>query len=225
MSIIAQDRPSDSPLIASVISGHTVRDGSSLRPAVNDWHMVFVKHRGNLRPLIVGPKTTAGIASWEEGADILWIKFQPGTFMPHLPFRTLLDEETPLPEASSCRFWLDGSAWQVPDFDHVETFVARLERAGLLVQDPLVRAVLSEGIQGVPERTVRHRFSQATGLTQSHIRQVERAQQAAMLLERGVPIADVVFQAGYSDQPHLTRSLKQFVGHTPAHILRVHNLG
>jgi Helix-turn-helix domain len=224
MSIISQERPSDSPLITSVIHGHTVRNGSSLRPAVNDWHMVFVKHRGNLRQLIVGPKTTAGIASWEEGAEILWIKFQPGTFMPHLPFRTLLDEETPLSEASSHRFWLDGSTWQVPDFDHVETFVARLERAGLLVQDPLVRAVLSEGIQGVPERTVRHRFSQATGLTQSHIRQVERAQQAMLLLERGVPIADVVFQAGYSDQPHLTRSLKQFVGHTPAHILRVHNL-
>ena len=225
MSIIFQKRHSDSPLIASVTHGHTARDGSSLRPAVNDWHMVFVQHRGSLRPLIVGPKTTAGFASWEEGAEILWIGFQPGTFMPHLPFRALLDEEVALPEASSRRFWLNGTAWQVPDFDHVETFVCRLERAGLLVQDPLVRAALTEGIQDIPERTVRHRFAQATGLTQGHIRQVERAQHAAQLLERGVPIADVVFQTGYSDQPHLTRSLRQFVGHTPAHILRVHNLG
>lgn len=31
--------------------------------------------------------------------------------------------------------------------------------------------------------------------------------------------ADVAYQAGYADQPHLTRSLKRFVGQTPGQIL------
>ena len=67
-------------------------------------------------------------------------------------------------------------------------------------------------------RTLRHRFLRATGLTHCHIRQFERAQQAATLLRQGTSILDTVYALGYFDQPHLTRSLKQFVGHTPAQI-------
>ena len=70
-------------------------------------------------------------------------------------------------------------------------------------------------------RTERHRFLQATGLSHTHIRQIERAQQAAALLRQGVPILDTVYQAGYFDQPHLTRALKQWVGHTPAQLIRM----
>src|SRR3712207_8595796 len=51
----------------------------------------------------------------------------------------------------------------------------------------------------------------STGLSHSHIRQVERAQRAAALLQQGVSIPDTVFELGYFDQPHLTRSLKHWV--------------
>jgi transcriptional regulator GlxA family with amidase domain len=81
------------------------------------------------------------------------------------------------------------------------------------------RASRDEPLEMSP-RTVRHRFLQATGQTQNHIRQYERAIKAASLLRHGVSILDTVFETGYFDQPHLTRSLKQFVGHTPAQILR-----
>jgi methylphosphotriester-DNA--protein-cysteine methyltransferase len=37
-------------------------------------------------------------------------------------------------------------------------------------------------------------------------------------LEQGMPIRDTVFEAGYFDQPHLTRALKHFIGQTPAQI-------
>jgi AraC-like DNA-binding protein len=40
------------------------------------------------------------------------------------------------------------------------------------------------------------------------------------MLERGVPILDTVDQAGYADQPHLTRAMRRFWGYTPAQILR-----
>jgi len=39
-------------------------------------------------------------------------------------------------------------------------------------------------------------------------------------LQRGRPILDVVGEAGYYDQAHLTRSLQRFVGLTPARIAR-----
>jgi AraC-like DNA-binding protein len=37
-------------------------------------------------------------------------------------------------------------------------------------------------------------------------------------LKQGHPILDVVHEAGYYDQAHLTRSLQRFVGQTPARI-------
>jgi methylphosphotriester-DNA--protein-cysteine methyltransferase len=61
-------------------------------------------------------------------------------------------------------------------------------------------------------------------LTRAYIEQMQRAQRAAALLEQGKPILDTVFEAGYYDQPHLTRSLKQWVGRTPAQIARMAEL-
>jgi hypothetical protein len=40
------------------------------------------------------------------------------------------------------------------------------------------------------------------------------------LLREGVSIFDVVVGAGYFDQAHLTRSLKHFIGETPAKIIQ-----
>lgn len=73
----------------------------------------------------------------------------------------------------------------------------------------------------IPSRTIRHRFLHTTGLSQNHIRQIQRAQQAQSMLEQGVSILDTTFEAGYYDQPHLTRSLKQFIGYTPAQIIQM----
>ena len=62
------------------------------------------------------------------------------------------------------------------------------------------------------------RVSRATGLTLGAIGQIRRAERAVELLSLGVSPVDVAGQAGYSDQPHLTRSLTCFAGRTPAQI-------
>jgi AraC-like DNA-binding protein len=221
MTIIYEERASDSPYVETIMRGWTPNVGSTIRPAEIHWHMVFVKLNDSVRPLIVGPWSAAGVASWGEGAEILWIKFKLGTFMPHLSTRDFLDLETILPDASSKSFWLNGSARQFPDYDNVETFVGWLVRDEVLVRDPIVNAALQDQLPEMSSRTVRHRFLRATGLSQSHIRQFERAQQAEALLKQGVSILDVVYQLGYFDQPHLTRSLRQFIGYTPAQIIRM----
>ncbi len=143
--------------------------------------------------------------------------------MPHLPVRDYRDVEMTLPGAASHSFWLKGSAWQYPDYENVETFVDRLAREDVLVRDPVVEAVAQDHLQQMSPRTMRHHFLQSTGVTQGQIRQMRRAQQAAALLEQGSSILDTVFEAGYFDQPHLTRSLKQYVGYTPAQITHLRN--
>ena len=221
MSLVFEERSSDSPYIEKVIQGWTLSAGSTIRPAEINWHMVFVKHPGGVQAVIAGPLTTSGMASWGEGAEILWIKFKLGVFMPHLPARNYLDVEMNLPDASSKSFWLKDSARQYPDFENVETFIDRLVREEALVRDPVVGAALQDQLPEMSSRTLRHRFLRATGLTQNHIRQFERAQRAAALLKQGVSILDTVFEAAYFDQPHLTRALKQFIGYTPAQIVRM----
>jgi AraC-like DNA-binding protein len=144
--------------------------------------------------------------------------------MPQMPVSTLVNTGIILPEASSQSFWLDSAAWEFPNYENADTFVDWLVRDGLLVYEPVVDVVIRDQPQTdmrIAPRTVRHRFLRATGVTHSTIRQIERAKQAAELLEKGVPILDAVYQAGYADQPHMTRSLRRFIGHTPAEIARI----
>jgi AraC-like DNA-binding protein len=219
MSIVYEERQSDSPYLEAVTHGRTESDGSTVRPAECRWHMVVVRQDGDARALAVGPLTGSGVASWAAGAEILWIRFALGTFMPHMPARNLLDAETVLPDATSKSFWLGGSAWPFPDHENAEVFVERLVREGVLARDPVVGATSTgRPQQGLSPRTLRHRFLRATGLAQGAVLQIERANRAAVLLRQGVPIPDVVHQEGYFDQPHMTRSLKRWVGRTPARI-------
>ena len=219
MSLLHKERVSDSPFVEKVMHGVTMSDGVATRPAENHWHMVFIKHDGKIRSLVVGPLTKSGNAFWKEGAEILWIQFKLGTFMPHLPPKKLLDKEMDLPIATGGFFWLKDSTYQIPKYEYVEPFVERLLRDEILVQNPIVNSVLQNLSREKPSRTVRYHFSTATGLTQSHIRQSERAKRAVTLLQEGVSITDTVYSIGYFDQSHLTKSLKQFIGYTPAQII------
>lgn len=221
MGFVYEARTSDSPYVETVTHGFTAGEGSTIRPAEYHWHMVFVKINGRVLPIVTGPLTTSGIVPFTEGVQILWIKLKLGTFMPHLPTANFMDTETTLPGASANSFWLKSSAWQFPDYENADTFVDRLVRDNVLAHDPIVNAVLQDQLPDMPSRTVRHRFLRATGLPQGHIRQMKRAQQAATLLQQGLSILDTVDEAGYFDQPHLTRSLKQFIGYTPAQIIRM----
>src|SRR5690606_20780055 len=136
----------------------------------------------------------------------------------NIQITTLLDSDVVLPEAANNSFWLDSATWALPDFENVETFVARMARSGLLVREPVIDTAMMRGDAHYSTRTVRRRFLQATGLTPVSIRQIERARRAMEMLQQGVPILDAVHEAGYSDQPHMTRSLRRFIGQTPAQI-------
>ncbi|MBI1280803.1 MAG: helix-turn-helix domain-containing protein [Anaerolineaceae bacterium] len=219
MDLKADERPSDSPLVERVWSSRSEQSGEFISIAVNYSQLVITKRRGTLRITMRGPETKASRAYSPDDADFVGILFKLGTFMPNLPTLTLVDCDIDLPQAASQSFWLNGSAWEVPTFENADTFVERLIREGLLVHDPIVDSVLQDEPNDLSLRTTQRRFLQATGLTHTTVRQIERARQATMLLKQGTSILDTVFEAGYFDQPHLTRSLKQYVGQTPAQII------
>jgi AraC-like DNA-binding protein len=171
-----------------------------------------------------GPETKAATLDCPAEGEWLGIRFKLGTFMPRLPARNLLDHrDVTLPEATDRSFWLNASAWEYPDFENAEIFVNRLVHDGLIAVDVAVDTSLRGQRQELSIRSAQRHFLQATGMTQNTIRQIQRARHATNLLKQGVSILDTVYDTGYFDQAHLTRSLRYFIGQTPAQIIRADN--
>lgn len=222
MTFTFDARPSDSPLVEAIWRARSERAGSFVSVAASHWEMVVTRHHGKTTTLTVrGPETTATPLSYPAGVEWCGIRFKLGAFVPLFPVSDLVDGEVNLPDAGSRSFWLEGAAWQFPEYENADAFLDRLIREGLLVREPVVGAALRGHPTGVSLRSVQRRFLQATGLTQSTIRQIERARHAMALLQHGASILDAVHEAGYYDQPHLTRALKRWLGQTPEQIFGI----
>jgi len=221
MIIFDEDRVSDSPFVERVWRCHSEGADPFLSIAASHCELVVSRFEGKITVTVRGPETKARpMGDCPGGGEWFGIILKLGTFLPLLPTGTLVDGEVNLPVISRNSFWLFGSAWQLPDYDHAETFVDWLVRKDQLVRDPVVEDALQGQPQGRDLRTIQRRFLRATGLTQNTARQIERARYATYLLQQGVSILDTVEQAGYFDQPHLTRVLKCLIGQTPAQILQ-----
>ena len=220
MVFVVEARPSDSPFVDQIWRARSEHAGSIISIAASHWEMVVTRHEGRTPTLTVrGPETRATALHYPVDGEWLGIRFRLGTVMPPLPASELVDEAVTLPDAGSQSFWLYGSTWHFPDFENADAFVDRLIRHDLLAREPVVEAALQGQVNDLSSRSVQRRFRQTTGLTQTTIRQIERARLAMALLQHGASILDAVHLAGYCDQPHLTRSLKRFLGQTPAQIL------
>jgi AraC-like DNA-binding protein len=221
MFLVFEDRLSDSPFVERVWRCHSERSGTFLSVAASHCELVVTRHRGRTRVTLRGPETKPSAVDCPAEAEWVGIRLAVGSFMPQHPAATLLDrQDINLPAANSRSFWLEGSAWEYPDFENAEALVSRLARAGLLARDPAVGAVLAGDSQALSVRSVQRHFLLATGMTHRTYRQIQRARHATELLRSGASIADSVHQAGYFDQAHLTRSLKRLIGTTPARIQR-----
>jgi AraC-like DNA-binding protein len=193
-------------------------DKSFISVAASHWEMVVTEQEGVSRLTVLGPETRATTASIPENAVFFGIQFSLGTFMPALPPGQLVDRGLTLPLASKTSVWLGGHRLELPSSDDVDAFVAKLVGSGLLVHDPVPLAALQGDVLHLSARSVERRVSRATGLTLGGIRQLRRAELAVGMLSEGEPPFDVAHDVGYADQPHLTRSLRRFMGQTPGEI-------
>jgi hypothetical protein len=219
MTFVVETRGSASPFVQQIWWARSERAGAFVSVAASHWELVVTRRESAPPTLTVrGPETVATPLTYPEGVEWCGIRFRLGTFLPLLPAGALVDRAVTLPAASSHAFWLHGAAWPFPEYELADAFVDRLVRDGLLVRDPVVAGAAQGHPPDVSPRSVQRRFLRATGLTPGTVRQIDRARQAMALLQRGVPILDVVHEAGYYDQPHLSRALKRWLGHTPARI-------
>jgi len=215
------DRPSGSPYIERVWRCHSELGGRFLAVASSHWEFVVTRLRGETTITLHGPETRAREVDCPPEGEWFAIRFRAGTYMPSLPVSRLINgNDVNLPGAFRGRFRLDGHAWEIPDYDNAETFVARLVRRGLLTRDAGVTAALEHGDLNASRRSVQRHCLKATGMSHNTLRQVERARRATQLLREGAAPLDVAIECGYFDQAHLTRSLRSLIGLTPARIAR-----
>ena len=221
-----EEHASDSAFVDRIWYAQTESTGAFFSQAAIRCELVVIKYNGKTTVVLRGPETKATTlpVRWI-GAEFFGITFKTGTFIPTLPPKTLLNgKDITLSHTSNQTFWLDSSTWQIPDHENADTFVDRLVRENILVSDPVVEAVLQGHEPDMSTRSIQYRFLQATGLTQKTIEQIQRAHQAAHLLEQGMSIVDAVHAVGYYDQSHMTNSLKRFLGETPAQIQTTEDL-
>ena len=208
----------DCRLIEKVWTTRSTPEPVFISVAESHWQIVVTTHRDRTGVVIQGPNDAAQITPVPAEAEFFGIVLRLGTFMPALSLSNLVGGADVRPNATDRSFWLDGSRWEIPTPENADVFVDRLARQDVLVQDRFVADVLQSEDDCVSLRTMQRRVRRATGLTQSAIRQIERAHDAVDALGQGIAHSDVALELGYADQPHLTRSLRRFIGQTPAQV-------
>ncbi|MES2042396.1 MAG: helix-turn-helix transcriptional regulator [Pseudomonadota bacterium] len=183
--------------------------------------LVFTRLPSFSAATLRGPVSKGVLIECPPDGEWLAVRFRLGIHLPQIPTAALIDHQNvDLPILSRDRFWLAGQAWEIPRYDNAEDFVARLAQAGVIARSHATDAAIEGDSDHMCRRSVQRHFRRVTGMTFSSYQQIERARHAAALLIGGSSVLDATFEAGYFDQAHLTRSVKQLIGTTPARLLR-----
>ncbi|HEY8980763.1 MAG TPA: helix-turn-helix transcriptional regulator [Streptomyces sp.] len=181
------------------------------------------------RLLVAGPDTRAYVPG---GPGVFWagVRFYPGTAPALLgvPACELRDQRVELadlwPAAEVRRLAARVSA--APDVA-TELEDLALERA--VTPDPLLTRLVTgldagRSVSGIADelglgaRQLHRRSLKAFGYGPKTLARILRMRRALALLRKGVPAAETAARAGYADQAHLTREVRELTGETPGRL-------
>lgn len=184
------------------------------------WDLTVLRRSNGTLLIRMYQATKAVVIEHAAGDEILAISFKPGVFIPFLPREARHDKGIALPFFGPHCFMIGGDRFEIPTPENAPLLVQQMIQRGILQTHSSVVAVLAGDPLAVSDRTLQRAFLQGTGLTQKYFAQIKRAQRAVALLQTGTPAAQVAGDLGYSDQPHMTKSLKHIMGQTPHQIYR-----
>ncbi|MBW8798603.1 MAG: helix-turn-helix transcriptional regulator [Streptomyces sp.] len=175
------------------------------------------------RLLVAGPDTRAYVTG-TGGGEWVGLRFYPGTAPPVLgvPAHELVDRRVelsdlwPAAEVARLRDRVGRAADPAAALEEIA-----LERA--LPPDPSLwwlvevldtgRSVAAAaGELGLGARQLQRRSRAAFGYGPKTLARVLRMQRALALARAGVPLAETAVRAGYADQPHLSRDVRELAG-------------
>jgi hypothetical protein len=177
--------------------------------------LILTRMQGRLLASLRGPETRAATAPVPPSAEFLGVRFTLGTVLRPHPASAIVDGYVPIPVTDSGRVVIGGEDWEAPTYENVEHFVRRLQDAGLLVRSRLEGEEHFARPEGHPsKRTLQRQYRAITGLSQTAVTQIDRANAAATMLRDGLDWRTVVEAMGYFDQAHLAHALRRYVGRT-----------
>jgi AraC-like DNA-binding protein len=188
-----------------------------------DGCMDLIWHDGAL--LVAGPDTAAHVVADRPGSAYAGLRFAPGVgpALLGLPARDLRDLRVPLedlwPAAAARRLaaladggpaaaldaWAAQRARTAGPADRQVAAVTAALSAGRPLSDATAAC-------GLGERQLRRRCEAAFGYGPRTLSRVLRMQRALAMARRGAPFARVAADAGYADQPHLSREVRALAG-------------
>lgn len=121
-------------------------------------------------------------------------------------------------------FVLEGVELPLPTFSNAEQLTSKMVEANLLRSDDLVAKAFTAKPKAASNRTVQQHFKKITGITQKDFELIRRAQEAVRRLKAGERPAAVAVDLGYTDQPHMIKSIKKIMGHLPSNLDAVHKI-
>ncbi|MEU2060277.1 helix-turn-helix domain-containing protein [Streptomyces sp. NPDC013455] len=198
--------------------------GTGFGPVLPDGCMDLLWSEGRL--LVAGPDTRPHVP---EGPARSWvgIRFFPGTApallgVPAHELRDLRVELADLWPAARVRDLIDRVA-AAPDPGSALEDIALERAARTAAPDPLLRRLvecLDEGrpvaatavALGVGERRLHRLCLAAFGYGPKTLARILRLRRALALARSGTPYAETAVRAGYADQPHMAREVRELAG-------------
>ena len=213
-----------------------VTDDTSVRHDVVPDACADIISIGGAAPIVVGPATRTVIAELPPRTMIVGARFRPGSASAALgvAMDELVDRDVALSDVwRSTNELSDGVAAGT-----IATRLAALEReltgrlAGRAVDrfarvavdwlagNPAAHVSALAGDLGIGERQLRRRIAAASGYAPKLLHRILRFQRLLVGMHRGrSSLAMMAAEAGYLDQPHMTREVHELAGTTPRNLL------
>jgi AraC-like DNA-binding protein len=171
------------------------------------------------RVVVAGPDTAAKVTN-RDANTFAGLRFRPGA-LPRLlgvPASDVRDQRVPLAELRrlpSRSFSLTDLALQlVVDEHRPETAPWPLTVLGRVTERLAAGCAVGDVADevGWSRRTLQRQCTAVYGYGPATLRRILRFRRATRLIRDGLPYSEVAARAGYADQPHLHREVRQFAG-------------
>ncbi|MFF5183082.1 helix-turn-helix domain-containing protein [Streptomyces sp. NPDC000345] len=222
-----EERPSR--LAGAVVWTNAPVPGPGARPVLPDGCMDLLWNDGRL--LVAGPDTHAYVPG---GPPTAWagVRFFPGTAPALLgvPAHELRDRRVELADLWPAA-WVRRLTGRIAAAAHPVTALEEVALERAAPPDPALRRLVTALAAGRPvsttadelglgARRLHRRSLTAFGYGPKTLARILRLQRALGLARAGVPYADTAARAGYADQAHLARDVREFTGTTLSDLLR-----
>ena len=216
MTFAYQSKRSSSPYVEVVWHTEDLTDGIYVASADACWDMIFIRNKeGKYKVSLCGPCFKTTLVPYSAGNRNFGIQFKPGVILTGIAATDMINVTEVLPMPSEDTFVLQGITWKLPTYERIDEFLSRMAENGLLGIDPVIMDVLENKPVNMSVRSIQRHFATTVGMSPRRVRQITSARKAVDLLLEGRQLADVSYELGYADLPHMIRMLKRFTGFTP----------